>query len=112
MSIDAAGTGTFALASPVVAIVGAAFMACCALVADSLVASSDYAEAETLLAAGLPAFTIAQIAALILGVVALTRAFLKKTGGLPEALLGVFAASLFILTALYLLHLAAKPASA
>jgi hypothetical protein len=100
------------VASPVVAIVGAAFMACCALAADSLVASSDYSAAETLLFAGLPAFALAQIAALVLGVVALTRALLKKAAGLPEALLGVSAAFLFVLTALYLLQQAAKSACA
>jgi hypothetical protein len=84
----------------------------CALAAGSLVASSDYDTAETLLVAALPAFGLAQVAALALGIAGIVKAVLKKAAGLPEALLGVSAACLFVLTALYLLNHASGPANA
>lgn len=112
MSADSARAGTLALVSPVIAIAGAAFLACCALAAVSSAAASDYDTAEILLLAALPAFGLAQAAALLTGISAIVRSILKKAAGLPEAALGVTAACLFIITALYLLNYASGPAAA
>ena len=112
MSTDSAGTGMFAVASPIVAVVGAAFMGCCALASASFTSTSAYNMAEMLLIAGLPAFGLAQAVAIILGIAALVRCSTRKTAGLPEAVLGILAACTFILTAFYLLGQAIKPVSA
>jgi hypothetical protein len=104
MSADSAGTGTLALASPIVAIVGAAFMGCCALAATSCMTTSTYDTAKLLLFAGLPAFGLAQAVALALGIAGLVRVILGRTRGLPEAVLGMLAAFLFTFTALFLLR--------
>lgn len=112
MSADSARAGTLALMSPVIAIAGAAFMGCCALAAVSFAGASSYDTAEIMLLAALPAFGLAQAAALVTGISAIVRSIMKKAAGLPEAALGVLAACLFIITALYLLNQASGPATA
>ena len=87
---------SLAAASPLIAVVAALFLSGCAILAVS-------SGTELLLSAGSLAFMLGQAAALILGVAGAVRAFIRKTAGLPEALLGLFAVCLFCLTALFLI---------
>jgi hypothetical protein len=112
MSANSKDAGSLAIASPIVAVVGAVFMACCALAASSFAVTSIYDTAEVLLVAGLLAFGLAQLVAMILGIIVLVRCAVRKAPGLPEAVLGIVAACMFALSAFYLLQQAAKPVSA
>jgi len=85
---ESTGVGTLAVAAPVIAIVGAAFMGCCTLAAISFTASSAYDTATILLIAGLPAFGLSQAVALAFGIVAFANCIRGKAVGLPEAITG------------------------
>ena len=97
---------SLAAASPIIAAVAALSLSGCAVLAAS-------SGAESLLIAGALVFTLGQAAALILGVAGAIRTRLRKNlAGLPEALLGLFAVSLFCLTALvFLISYMTTPAS-
>ena len=95
---------TLAVASPVMAAVAALFLSGCVAFAYLTLGSSVAARGQLLLKAGVLAFVLGEILALVLGIFGLFR--VRRRGGLkglPEALLGILSACLLAVTVIILL---------